>query len=130
MSKSMTIECCDKADTTNGGDSKHRLKEIKIKFSHKLIVFAGAVLALSWFFEGCRKVQESFSVPHLAILLIGTLLTILFMGIYSYWIYLEEKLKGTLKKRIELFEKIHVFLIKRNDHYSDVVAVGKGDGRG
>ncbi len=78
----------------------------KVKFSYKLANFVAAVIALSWFFEGYRKISESPTVSHIMILVAGTLLTILFLGVHSYWIYIEEKSKGTLMKRIALFEKI------------------------
>jgi len=78
----------------------------KVKFSYKLANFVAAVIALSWFFEGYRKISELPSVPHLLILVAGILFTILFLGVHSFWIYVEEKSKGTLMKRIALFEKI------------------------
>ncbi len=78
----------------------------KVKLSYKLTNFVACVIALSWFFEGTRKIQESASVPHILILVAGTLFTLIFLGVHSFWIYVEEKSKGTLKKRIALFEKI------------------------
>lgn len=107
--------------------SNKKVRNVKVKFSHKLFVFVGAVISLSWFFEGWRKVQESLSIEHVAILLIGTILTIFFVGIHAYWIYLEEKLKGTLKKRIELFERIYDFFTSKEDHRVNAMAVSKGE---
>jgi len=78
----------------------------KVKFSYKLANFVAAVIALSWFFEGYRKISESPTVPHIMILVAGTLFTIFFLVVHSFWIYVEEKSKGTLIKRIGLFEKI------------------------
>jgi len=78
----------------------------KVKFSYKLANFVAAVIALSWFFEGYRKISESPTVPHIMILTLGTLFTLFFLGVHSFWIYVEEKSKGTLVKRIALFEKI------------------------
>lgn len=130
MSNSLT---CNNSSTASGtthacGDVlPSKTREVKVKFSHKLMVFTGAVIALSWFFEGCRQIQEAISFQSVSILLLGTLLTILFLGIHSYWIYLEEKLKGTLKKRIELFEKVNQYLASKNDQYKNVVTVSKED---
>lgn len=78
----------------------------KVKFSYKLANFVAAVIALSWFFEGTRKIQEAATMPHILLLLAGTLFTLFFLAIHSFWIYIEEKSKGTLVKRIALFEKI------------------------
>lgn len=102
-------------DTENGGTMEHAcpssetaMKPLKVKFAYKLVNFICAVVALSWFFEGWRKVNESISALHVFILLAGTLATVLFLGIHAYWVYVEEKHKGTLKKRIGLFEKIYL----------------------
>ncbi|MBX9667522.1 MAG: hypothetical protein K2X93_07885 [Candidatus Obscuribacterales bacterium] len=80
----------------------------KVKFVYKLINFSLAVIALSWFFEGWRKINECPSFAHFGILLAGTIFTLVFLGVHGYWVYVEEKLKGTLKKRVELFERIYV----------------------
>jgi hypothetical protein len=82
-------------------------KEIKVKFKYRLLVFSGAVIALSWFFEGTRQIAESLSFASVGILVAGTVSTALFLGVYAYWIYLEEKSKGTLNKSIPLFDKIY-----------------------
>ena len=91
------------------------LHPLKVKFVYKLINFICATISLSWFFEGWRQVNESLTFPHVALITAGTLLTMLFIGIHSYWVYVEEKQKGTLKKRFELFEKIHQASLKRKE---------------
>ena len=78
-------------------------------------IFVGAVLELSWFFEGWRQVQEGVTLPHCAMLLFGTATTIFFVGVQAYWIYLEEKFKGTLKKRFGLFERIYEMTKRDSD---------------
>ncbi len=87
----------------------------KVKFVYKLINFSCAVVALSWFFEGWRKINESPTLPHFGILLAGSLLTLVFLGVHGYWVYVEEKLKGNLKKRVDLFERIYALQCNRVD---------------
>lgn len=113
----------DEMESTKECQSLTRV-EYKVKFGYKLATFAGAVLGLSWFFEGWRAMQESFTLEHFGILLFGTLVTVFFVGVHAYWIYLEEKAKGTLKKHIGLFEKIRAFSTKDEGEE----AVGKGEG--
>ncbi len=72
----------------------------------KWSVFIASVITLSWFFAGWRQVNESGQIGDWAILVGGTLSTILLIGVQGYWIYFEEKAKGRLMKRVELFEKI------------------------
>ncbi|HEY9713607.1 MAG TPA: hypothetical protein V6C72_09050 [Chroococcales cyanobacterium] len=79
----------------------------KVKFSHKAMVFIAAVISLSWFFEGWRGIHKEASLVHYGTLIGGTLLTVALLGMYGYWIYFEEKSKGTLRKRIALFETIN-----------------------
>lgn len=100
--------------------------EVKVKFIFKLINFCCAVLTLSWFFEGWRQVNANPSVEHFALLLVGTVLTILFLGVHGYWVYIEEKSKGTLKRQFGLFEKIHAATNKKRDEAS-VLTSGKGE---
>jgi len=116
--------------TEHGGTADHAqatvaaMPIVKVKFAYKLINFTCAVIALSWFFEGWRKINESLTVGHGFILLAGVVLTALFLGVHGYWVYFEEKQKGTLKKRVEWFEKIHNALEKRA---SEVVVTEKGE---
>jgi len=79
---------------------------MKIHWMYKLAVFVASVMTLSWFFAGYRQVQESSTLGNWALLLGGTLATVLLLGLQGYWIYFEEKSKGSLKKQIPLFEKI------------------------
>jgi hypothetical protein len=96
---------------TEYGDTAEQVASVigpaKVKFVYKLANFSCAVLALSWFFEGWRKINEAPSIGHAAILVAGTVFTLIFLGVHAYWVYFEEKSKGTLKKRVELFEKIY-----------------------
>lgn len=83
---------------------------LKVKFAYKLVAFLGAVIALSWFFEGWRQISQALSFESVGILILGTVTTIFFVGVQAYWIYFEEKSKGELKKHIGLFERIHEYL--------------------
>lgn len=89
------------------GDGPALAPAFKVKFAHKAIVFLACVISLSWFFEGYRDVNKDASLVSFAILIGGTLSTLAFLGVWCYWIYFEEKSKGTLKKRIKLFESIN-----------------------
>lgn len=79
----------------------------KTRFLHKALVFSGAVFALSWFFEGCRRMHAAVTLQHSIILAAGIIFTLLFVALQAFWIYAEEKEKGSLKKRIALFERIY-----------------------
>jgi hypothetical protein len=84
----------------------------KNTWAPKLAAFAASVVSLSWFFAGWRAINESTALSGWLLLAGGTLLTLFLIGLQGYWIYFEEKQKGTLKRRVELFEKIHVRLNK------------------
>jgi hypothetical protein len=87
----------------------------KITLAHKIIAFVASVIALSWFFAGWRAVNESTAPGGWLLLLGGTLATVLLVGLQGYWIYFEEKEKGTLRRRIDLFERIHAKLNKQTN---------------
>lgn len=82
----------------------------KIKFALKAVAFCAAVISLSWFFQGWREVNQAPSPGSFALLIFGTSLTLLILGVMGYWTYFEEKSKGTLRKRIKLYEDIHTRL--------------------
>lgn len=85
-------------------------KRLKVRFAIKAAAFIASVISLSWFFEGWRKINESATLMHFGILIGGTLVTLALIGLQAYWIYIEEKSKGTLKKKIGLFDKIESYL--------------------
>jgi hypothetical protein len=89
-------------------------RQFKVKFGWKLLAFVATVITLSWFFEGTREVQKGWTFEHGMVLAAGTALTLIMLGVQGYWIYIEEKVKGTLKKRIALYERIYSELQKRN----------------
>jgi hypothetical protein len=86
----------------------------KIRFAVKLLAFIAATIALSWFFEGWREINDGPTFLHWAVLLGGTTSTLLVVGLMAYWTYFEAKSKGTLKKRVALFERIRENLAQRS----------------
>lgn len=85
-------------------------------WSLKLTMFAASVVALSWFFAGWRQVNQSGGLGDWGVLIGGTALTIFFVTVQAYVIYVEEKKKGNLRKRIDLFEKIEKALNDRKNN--------------
>lgn len=100
----------DLGATSESRDIAGDTKRLKVRFAFKTAAFIASVISLSWFFEGWRKINEEATVMHFGILIGGTLLTLALIGLQAYWIYIEEKTKGTLKKRINLFDKIESYL--------------------
>lgn len=91
----------------------------KITWFHKLLAFAASVMTLSWFFAGWRQVNEVGGPGDWALLAGGTILTLLLLGLQGYWAYFEEKEKGTLRRRVVLFEKIHDAISDKDSGGSD-----------
>ena len=73
----------------------------------KVAVFVASVISLSWFFAGWRQVHEAQTLANWSLLVGSTLLTAFLLALQGYWIYFDEKAKGSLRKRIDLYEKIH-----------------------
>jgi hypothetical protein len=86
------------------------INEYKIHWGAKLLAFAASVIALSWFFAGWRQVNETQTIFAWLLLFGGIAGTLLLLGLQGYWMYFEEKAKGSLRKRIKLFETIHTAL--------------------
>jgi hypothetical protein len=86
---------------------------VKVRFSIKAVVFILAIFSLSWVFESFRQIHQGATLSRMAFLLFSILMTTLWLSIHSYWIYIEEKSKGTLRRRIELFERIYAHYHKR-----------------
>ncbi len=68
-----------------------------------------SVLALSWFFEGIRQIQNGLTISHIFVLMGGIVSTAILLWVQGFWIYLEEKRKGTLRKKIEHFDKLEEY---------------------
>jgi uncharacterized membrane protein YozB (DUF420 family) len=86
------------------------VKTWRVKPSIKITVIVLSILALSLFFEGWRQVKSSMTVWHFAIMLSGTVTTILLLWVQAFWIYVEEKSKGTLKKKVLHFDRLQEYL--------------------
>lgn len=65
------------------------------------------------FFAGWREINTEFGTTACVTLASGTLMTLFLVALQSYWIYFEEKNKGTLQRKIPLFDAIHSFVDKR-----------------
>lgn len=88
-------------------------QHIKVRFKAKAAAFVLATLSLSWFFEGWRQINTVGNIQSYAIIILGTASTLFTLCVWAYWIYMEEKSKGTLKKRIVLFESVSRFLSEK-----------------
>ena len=86
---------------------------LKIKFVFKAAAFWASVLTLSWFFEGWRKIHEGIGFYSVSILVLGIVCTAALVALQAFWIYIEEKQKGSLLRRIQLFEKLYDGLVQR-----------------
>jgi hypothetical protein len=81
---------------------------MKIHWTLKCTAFIASVISLSWFFAGWRQADWYLLTGGAA----GTLSLLL---LQSYWIYFEEKARGRLSRRFELFEKIDRYLSAPKD---------------
>lgn len=99
--------CCKTEAVTASVDA------YKIRFGVKLVAFIAATISLSWFFEGWREINESPTLPHIAVIVGGTGLTLLILTVMAYWTYHEEKSKGTLKKKVQFFDRIRADMIEQ-----------------
>ncbi len=82
---------------------------LKLKSPVKFLAFIASVITLSWFFEGCRRFSQIPSLEHLFILLLGIFATAFLVWLQALWIYIEEKSKGTLQKRIVHFDRLQQY---------------------
>lgn len=98
----------------NGASETPLVAVYKVKFAFKVVAFVCAVISLSWFFEGWRQVSQAPTPAHVGMLILGTVCTLAVLGLMGYWTYFEEKAKGTLRKRIGLYEQIHTRLELRS----------------
>lgn len=91
------------------------LKRFKVKLPIRIAVIILSVLALSWFFEGWREINKSITLVHVAVFVSGTVVTAALLYLQGFWIYLEEKYKGTLRRQIEHFEKLEQRWLKKGN---------------
>jgi len=86
---------------------------LKLKMWVKLTAFGAATFSLSLFFEGWREIHQSLSVQHIALFSVGILSTIFLLWLHALWIYLEEKSKGTLTKKVVHFDKLEKYFVRQ-----------------
>jgi len=86
---------------------------MSIHWSVKTSAFALSVWTLSVFFAGWREINTEFGPAACLTLASGTVMTLLLIALQGYWIYFEEKSKGTLQRKVPLFDAIHSFVDKR-----------------
>ncbi len=92
--------------------SAESAKGLKLKFAVKLVGFLAATLSLSLIFEGWRQINQSPSSAHWALLLVAIVLTTFLLWVQAFWIYIEEKSKGTLKRRVSHFDKLESLFVQ------------------
>ncbi len=85
----------------------------KVKFATKALAFSASVISLSWFFEGWRKIHEGLNSNSIGILSAGILCTLALLTLQAFWIYADEKQKGSLVKRVPLFDRLLDSLLAR-----------------
>ena len=96
---------------TEHNDPKAR--PLKVKFQAKVVALVLSILSLSWFFEGVRHLKQSPDLGHMLFLIVPVFSTLLLLWVQAYWIYIEEKSKGTLKKTVVHFDRIEEWLKSR-----------------
>lgn len=83
---------------------------MRIHWSIRYSAFIASVFTLSLFFAGWRELMEQGRMSGAFLLATGVVSTLLLLGLQGYWIYFEEKNKGTLRRHIRLFEALHKFI--------------------
>ena|ERR1700722_8983227 len=94
--------------TNNKEEAKAKIWRIKKSIKFTVIILS--ILALSLFFEGWRQIKTGITAGHLAILISGILSTIVLLWVQAFWIYVEEKAKGNLKKKVVHFDRLEKYL--------------------
>lgn len=83
---------------------------LKVKFQVKIAALVLSILSLSWFFEGIRNLKQSLDFTHIIFLVFPVISTLFLLWVQAYWIYIEEKSKGRLKKTVVHFDRIEEWL--------------------
>ena len=86
---------------------------LKVKFVMRAAAFCASVVTLSWFFEGWRRIHQDLGFWSVATLIAGILCTTGLIVVQAFWIYVDEKQKGSLLRRIPLFDKLYEGLVQR-----------------
>src|SRR5262249_9338457 len=98
----------------NTENTQLKARTLKVKFQAKALALVLSIISLSWFFEGTRRLKESASLENLALLGVAAVVTVFLLMMQAFWIYLEEKSKGSLKRNIATFERIEAWLKARD----------------
>ena len=82
----------------------------RVKRSIKTFVIVLSILALSLVFEGWRQINNGMTAGHTAVLFGGLVSTAFLLWLQAFWIYMEEKSKGTLKKKVVHFDRLQEYI--------------------
>jgi hypothetical protein len=85
----------------------------RVHWAIRYTTFALSTFTLSLFFAGWREINTTGQLSGFVLLALGILLTTLLLMLQGYWIYFEEKQKGTLRRPSKMFEGLHAFLDTR-----------------
>jgi len=88
---------------------------LKIKAKVKILALIFSAITLSWCFEGFRQIKTAPTLAHYGLLVVGIISTALLLWIQAFWIYIEEKSKGTLAKKVIHFDHLQEWLEKRTN---------------
>jgi hypothetical protein len=72
--------------------------------------FALATYTLSLFFAGWREINTTGHWSGFLLLAAGVVFTGTILMLQCYWIYFEEKNKGTLHRKSKIFDALHEFI--------------------
>jgi hypothetical protein len=86
---------------------------LKLKTWVKLAAFVAATFSLSLFFEGWRQIHQNPNLQNILLFAVGIFSTIFLLWLNALWIYLEEKSKGTLAKRVVHFDKLEKLFVRQ-----------------
>jgi len=75
--------------------------------------FGLATYTLSLFLAGWREINTTGHWTGFALLAAGVIFTGLLLALQAYWIYFEEKNKGSLRRSSKFFESVHAFVETR-----------------
>lgn len=75
--------------------------------------FAAATYTLSLFFAGWREINTTGQLSGFVLLALGVVFTGLLIMLQAYWIYFEERNKGSLRRQSKMFEWLHAFIEAR-----------------
>lgn len=90
-------------------------KGLKVKPKVKILVLIFSAITLSWCFEGFRQIKAAPTLAHYGLLCLGVISTALLLWVQAFWIYVEEKSKGTLAKKVVHFDRLQEWLEQRTN---------------